>query len=90
MKIRYKTGRFNHSITVLPGDELHLTVTEPNGCKQRVSEDITISMTVTHWVMFYVPGIGFGGIFGGPNIGEKMPEIFVNPVLIREEDQLIA
>ena len=90
MKTRYKVGRFNHSVSVLPGDTLNLTLTEPNGCKQKVSEDITISMTVTHWVMFYVKGVGFGGMFGGPDIGLKMPEIFVNPERINDEDLLIG
>jgi hypothetical protein len=89
MKTRYKIGKFNQTINVHPGDLLNLTITEPNGRKQKVSEEITIAMTITHWVMFYVSGVGFGGIFGGPNIGEKMPEIFVDPVLIGEDEILM-
>ncbi len=85
MKTRYKIGKFNQSITVYPGDTLNLTLNEPGGLKQRVSEEIAVEMTVTHWVMFYVPDIGFGGLFGGPNIGAKMSEIFVEPVLIDDE-----
>ena len=90
MKTRYKTGKFNHAVSVCPGDTLNLTITEPGNRKQKVTEDIKISMTITHWVMFYVPGIGFGGMFGGPDIGSKMSEIFVNPELINDEDLLIA
>jgi hypothetical protein len=90
MKTRYKTGRFNQTVTVCPGDTLNLTVREPGNRKQKVSENITIEMTITHWVMFYVPGVGFGGMFGGPDIATKMPEIFVNPELVNEEDMLIG
>jgi len=90
MKTRYKVGRFTAPVSVLPGDTLNLTLTEPNGQKQKVSEDITFSMTVTHWVMFYVKGVGFGGMFGGPDIGSKMPEIFVNPERVNDEDILMG
>jgi hypothetical protein len=82
MRTRYKIGEFSHSVTVLPGDELHVTITERDGTKQKVSEDINVAMTVTHWVMFYVAGVGFGGMFGGPDIGSKMSEIFVEPELV--------
>ena len=90
MKTRYKTGKFTEPVTVLPGDTLNLTLTEKNEQKQRVTEEITIAMSVTHWVMFYVPGVGFGGMFGGPDIGSKMGEIFVKPVLIGEDEILIS
>ncbi len=90
MKTRYKTGKFNRSVSVCPGDTLNLTLTEKGMRKQRVSEEITISMTITHWVMFYVPGVGFGGLFGGPDIGAKMSEIFVEPVLIGDDEILIS
>lgn len=90
MKTRYKIGRFSSPVTVCPGDQLHLTLEEVNGQKQKISEDIQISMTVTHWVMFYVPGVGFGGMFGGPDIGSKIGEIFVEPERINDEDLLIA
>ena len=90
MKTRYKTGKFSYPVTTCPGDTLNLILSEPNGQKQKVSEDITITMTITHWVMFYVAGVGFGGMFGGPDIGSKMCEIFVEPVLINDEDQLIS
>lgn len=90
MKTRYKTGKFNRSVSVCPGDTLNLTLTEKGMRKQRVSEEITIAMTVTHWVMFYVPGVGFGGLFGGPDIESRMPEIFVNPKHINDEDLLIG
>jgi hypothetical protein len=90
MKTRYKIGKFNQEITVCPGDAINLAVTEPNGQKQRVSEDIMVNMTVTHWVMFYVPGVGFGGMFGGPDLGSKMSEIFVNPERVDDKEILIA
>jgi hypothetical protein len=90
MKTRYKIGRFSHSVCVCPGDQLNLTLTERDGTKQKVSEEIQITATITHWVMFYVPGVGFGGMFGGPDIGSKMPEIFVNPERINDEDLLIG
>jgi len=90
MKTRYKTGKFTSPISICPGDQLHLTVTEHDGQKQKVSENINISMTVTHWVMFYVPGVGFGGMFGGPDINSKMSEIFVEPERIDDEDLLIV
>ncbi len=89
MKTRYKIGRFSQPVTVNPGDILNLTITD-GGQKQKVSEDITISMTITHWVMFYVSGVGFGGMFGGPDIGAKMGEIFVESERINDEDQLIG
>ena len=90
MKTRYKIGRLSSLVTVAPGDTLNLTLTEPNGQKQKVSEEITISMTITHWVMFYVSGVGFGGMVGGPDIGSKMSEIFVEPVLIGDDEILIG
>ena len=90
MKTRYKIGKFSAPVSVCPGDLLNLIITEPGGHKQKVSEEITISMTVTHWVMFYVAGVGFGGIFGGSDIGSKMGEIFVNPERINDEDILIG
>jgi len=90
MKTRYKTGKLTSSISVIPGDQLHLTVTEGGEQNQKISENINISMTVTHWVMFYVPGVGFGGMFGGPDIDSKMSEIFVEPERIDNEDLLIV
>lgn len=90
MKTRYKIGKFDKEIAVQPGDELHLTVTESNGEKQKVSEDITIQMTITHWVMFYVPGIGFGGMFGGPDIESNISEIFLDPEYVSDGEMLIS
>lgn len=90
MKVRYKIGKFSHSVYVRPGDQLNLLLTEPDGTKQKVSEDVNVSMTVTHWVMFYVPGIGFGGLFGTSDIGSKISEIFVEPELVSEPELLIA
>ena len=91
MRTRYKTGRFKQPVTVYPGDTLNLTLNEPGRrIKQRVSKDITIAMTITHWVMFYVPGVGFGGMFGTEDIGSKMNEIFVEPELVSGADNLIA
>lgn len=93
MKTRYKIGELSGVVTVLPGDTLHLTLTENDAFgvernKQRVTEEITISMTVTHWVMFYVPGVGFGGMFGGPDLGSKMAEVFVEPELVNKDELL--
>ena len=90
MKVRYKIGKFNHSVTVIPGDTLKLTLTDPNGTKQKVTEEINISMTVTHWIMFYVPEVGFGGMFGTSDIGSKVSEIFVEPERVNAEDNLIG
>ncbi len=90
MKTRYKIGRFTMPFAVSPGDEVRLTLTEGDGSKQKVTEEITILMTITHWVMFHVPGVGFGGMFGGPDIGSKMDEIFVEPVLIGDDEILIG
>lgn len=89
MKVRYKTGSFN-PVAVLPGDTLNLTLTKRDGQKQKVSENVNIAMTITHYVMFYVPGVGFGGMFGGPDIGSKMSEIFVEPERIGAEDLFIG
>ena len=88
MKTRYKIGRFMYPVTVCPGDTLNVTLTELSGVKQKVTEEITIGMRVTHWVMFHVPGVGFGGMFGGPDLGSKMPEIFTDPERVAEEDNL--
>jgi len=90
MKTRYRTGEFTYLVTVNDGDLLNLTITDGDGQKQQVSEEIKVSMTITHWVMFYVPGVGFGGMFGGPDIGSKMPEIFVNPERVNDEDILMG
>lgn len=89
MKVRYKIGEFTRSVSVCPGDKLIVSITEPDGSKQEVCEDITISMTTTHWVMFYIPGVGFGGIFGGRNIVDKMSEIFVDPELVLPDENLM-
>jgi hypothetical protein len=40
--------------------------------------------------MFHVPGVGFGGLLGGPDLVAKMSEIFVEPVLIYDDDILIG
>jgi len=93
MKTRYKIGEFSHPITVTPGDTLKLTLSEHDGAlvhKQTVTEPITVSMTITHWVMFYVAGVGFGGLFGGSDIGSKMSEIFVEPERINDDEILIG
>jgi hypothetical protein len=90
LKTRYKIGKFDHALAVGNGDTLRLTVTDDKGVRQTVSEDITITMTVTHWVMLYIPGVGFGGLFGGPELGEKMSEIFVNPELVDIGETLIG
>ena len=94
MKTRYKVGRFTAPVTVLPGDKLNLVLKEydafGNETKQTISEDINVTMTVTHWVMFYIKGVGFGGLFGGPDVGSQMPEIFVDPERVNDEDRLIG
>ena len=90
MITRYKIGRFNFPVNIVPGDLINLILTESNGEKQRVTEVIDITMIVTHWVMFYVPGVGLGGMFGGPNMGERMDEIFVEPERIGDDEMLIA
>ncbi len=89
MKTRYKIGEFNYPITVCPGDLIKLTLTEKNGTKQKVTEDINVSMEITHWVMFYVTGVGLGGMFGTKDIGSKIDEIFVKPELINDKGMLI-
>jgi hypothetical protein len=90
MKTRYKIGKFDFPVTARPGDRINLILTEPNGQKQKVSEGIAVTMTITHWVMFYVPGVGLGGMFGGPDMGERMDEIFVEPQYIKDGEMLIA
>jgi len=94
MKTRYKIGKFRDSVSLLPGDTMKLTLTEHDEdgieSQQRVSEEITVPMHVTHWVMFYVPGVGIGGMFGGPNIESKLPEIFVDPECVNNEAKLIT
>lgn len=93
MKTRYKIGEFDFPITVRPGDTIKLTLTEKEGAlvhKQTISEPITIPMEVTHWMMFYVEGVGFGGMFSGSDIGSKISEIFVEPELVDANDKLIV
>ena len=89
MKVRYKTGKFDYPIKAVRGDTLNLTVTDPNGTKQKVTEEIKISMAITHWVMFYIPNVGFGGLFGTRVINSKMDEIFVKPECINADEDLI-
>jgi hypothetical protein len=73
---------------------MKLTLTEHDEygfeSRQRVSEKITVPIHVTHWVMFYVPGVGLGGMFGGPSIESKLPEIFVDPELVTGDEMLIV
>lgn len=90
MKTRYKIGKFSQEVKVQPGDIVNLTLTESNGEEQRVSETIMIQMTVTHWLMFYVPGIGFGGMFGGPDIEANISEIFLDPEYVSDGEMLIS
>lgn len=94
MKTRYKIGKFNSPVVVYPGDQLNVTITDcdnsGNKHREKVSEEITISMEVTHWAMFYVAGIGFGGMFGGPDLSERINEIFVDPERIDESKSLIV
>ncbi len=90
MKVRYKTGKFNYPVTVRSGDTINLTLTDNNGTKQEVTEEIKTSMTVTHWVMFYIPGVGLGGLFGTSDIGSKIGEIFVEPELVNDDENLIS
>lgn len=90
---RYKVGRFNYAIQVLPGDVLHLSLKEcyPDGTtmvEHKIEEDIIVAQTVTHWVMFYVPGVGFGGMFGGSDIEDRIGEVFVNPVKVEPSEPL--
>lgn len=82
MKVRFKTGKFDHTVAVCPGDEFHMSLKEwtPDGLmmEHKVSEQIRVNMLITDWVMFYIPGVNsIGGIFGGPEIVERINEIFV-------------
>lgn len=90
MITRYKTGKLDHAVNMLPGDQLNLTISENGGTKQRVSEEIKISKVVTHWVMFYVPGVGIGGIFGGPELPLNMDNIFVEAKLVNPNENLVG
>lgn len=49
-----------------------------------------LNVTITDWAMFYVAGIGFGGMFGGPDLSERINEIFVDPERIDESKSLIV
>lgn len=90
--VRYKIGKFDYPVYVAPGDLFKLTLTEhePNGVKreQLVEEEITVTRTITTWIMFDAPGIGFGGMFGGDDLEDRIGEVFVDPVKIEREDSL--
>lgn len=93
MRTRYKIGELTEPIHALPGDTLNLTLTEreSNGevCyKHRFDEEITIEMTITHWIMFHVPGVGFGGMFGGDNLGSQVYDIFLDAELVDQDEPL--
>jgi len=96
MKTRYKIGELSSGpVSVLPGDTINLILTEEDAFgvarnKQKITEEITIAMAVTHWVMFYHPGVGFGGMFGTSDIGSKMAEVFVEPELVDEGELLFG
>lgn len=90
---RFKIGRFYNAMHVVPGDRLHVSLKEqfPDGstmAEHKVEEEITISQVVTHWAMFYAPGIGFGGMFGGEDLEERIGEVFVNPVKVESWEPL--
>ena len=90
---RYKVGRFHHAINVVPGDTLNVSLKEcyPDGttmAEHKVEEKITVSQVVTYWVMFYVPGVGFGGMFCGEDIEERIGEVFVDPVKVEPHEPL--
>jgi len=89
MSVRYKIGKFDYEIIVIPGDRLCVSIRDEHSYKDvKVEEEITAMQKITHWVMFYAPEIGFGGMFGGPNIGDRVHEVFVNPVQVKLEDSL--
>lgn len=91
--IRYKVGKFDRSLIVTPGDTLCVSLKEcyPDGTttvEHKVEEQITVSQVVTHWVMFYAPDVGFGGIFGGSDIEERIGEVFIDPVKVEDGEAL--
>lgn len=92
--VRYKVGKFDYPVYVSPGDTFKLTLTEhaPNGVehKQLVQEEITAFRMITTWIMFDAPGIGFGGMFGGDDLEDRIGEVFVDPVKIDREQSLFG
>jgi hypothetical protein len=77
----------------VPGDSLHLTLKENYSdgttcVEHKVEEIIRVSQIVSHWVVFYTPGVGFGGMFGGEDIEDRIGEVFVDPVKVEDNEPL--
>lgn len=99
MQVRYKYGTFSQPITVTPGDLLILSWTEEgidaqgkhSSRTEEVSEDITISAVLTHYIMFYVPGCPtIGGMFGTQETIDRIGEIFHEPYHVQDDEPLMG
>lgn len=91
---RYRVGKFDRTFNVIPGDTLIIALQECcyDGTlvvEHKIEEEITVAQVVSHWVMFYVPGVGFGGMFGGPDIEDRIDEVFVDPVKVEDGESLL-
>lgn len=84
MKTRFRSGKFEIPFAVLTGDIFNLVLSseylDKSGAKQEhrqtVSEEINHNQIITHWAMFFIPGVGFGGCFGNEKLPEKLREMF--------------
>lgn len=97
MKVRYKAGKFNQAVSVAPGDLFNCTLTEEAleggrriAKQQKVSERITKSFTISHWVMFWIPGCPtVGGMFGTEETLGNINNIFVDAVEVPPGESLM-
>ncbi|TXH59143.1 MAG: hypothetical protein E6Q97_00525 [Desulfurellales bacterium] len=81
--VRVKFGKFFSAVSVYPGDIFNLKLSseyikegQVETYTQTVSTPITVTQVVTDWVMFFIPGVGFGGMFGNSELRERILQMF--------------
>lgn len=96
MRTRFKLGKFDTPVGVLNGDvfSLHLSsdYVDKSGAVQTklqtISESIKHTQTISHWAMFYMPGVGFGGCFGNDSLPTRIRDMFPDGYEVAEGESV--
>lgn len=78
--VRVRFGKFSSPVTVYPKDTFNMKLSSEMEDRsihtQTISTEIQITQTITDWCMIYIPGVGFGGMFGNEKLRDKIFSIY--------------
>lgn len=78
--VRVRFGKFDRASVVYPGDIFRMNLSSEKEDRtfheQTVETTIQVTQTITDWCMIYIPGVGFGGLFGNEKLREKILSIY--------------